>query len=66
MKLSTDDQPILGSRAIAEAVGLSHRQTLWLIESGALPVRRLGRRVYTTPRWLREDLATRPADRAAA
>lgn len=66
MQLSDDDKPILGAKAIAEAVGLPLRQVTWLIENGALPVRKLGHRVYTTPRWLREDLATRPSDRAAA
>jgi predicted DCC family thiol-disulfide oxidoreductase YuxK len=63
--LDEDDRPLVGADAIAAALGMTPRQVRWLALSDQLPIRRLGSRLMTTRRWLREGIQGKaPPERA--
>ena len=47
------DTPLLGARAIGEAMNLSEREAFWLLERKHIPAVKLGRKWATTRRQLR-------------
>lgn len=64
--LDDDDRPLVGADAIAAALGMTARQVRWLALSDQLPIKRLGSRLLTTRRWLREGIEERAPERLRA
>jgi len=51
---TTNDKPIWGATAIAQAAGLPNRAAAYpLLERGVLPARKLGRKWVSTPSQIR-------------
>ncbi len=45
---------VWGVKAISETIGLTERQTLYLLETGRLPAKKVGRRWYSSISSLRK------------
>jgi hypothetical protein len=61
---SPEDEPIVGIPAIAKATGLTERRVRYLIDIGEIPAGRIGRMMFTKPRWIAERF-DKPTNNAA-
>jgi hypothetical protein len=52
-----EDQPITGSAEIARALNRNKREVEYLIKQKRIPVKRMGKRLVTTPRALKAAFA---------
>ena len=56
-KSTMDIIPIWGARAIGERLGVNERVAFYMLESGRVPARKVGRKWVTTEQKIRDFLA---------